>query len=209
MPESRDSVSVEPPATNGDGRAAASGTDRNRTRYVRRRLVIAGAMLFVAAWTVAIVYSVMAGGRSPERLTNADARTVAHSCQDARRTLVGIPQLPSHPTPSQVAARVEHEDAALSAMVSRLRGLHPKQDTPATALSRWLDDWTALIRARQNFAKALRTDPNARFVEPATSGINPIAIKMNNWLLEQGTRDDACNTDALQAEVVIGKRTYA
>ena len=42
------------------------------------------------------------------------------------------------------------------------------------------------------------------FVEPATAGVEPIADKMNNWILEQGTRTDACNTGQLQGEVVDG-----
>ena len=31
---------------------------------------------------------------------------------------------------------------------------------------------------------------------------------MNDWILEQGTRTDACNTGQLQAEVVEGPRIY-
>ena len=31
---------------------------------------------------------------------------------------------------------------------------------------------------------------------------------MNDWILEQGTRTDACNTGALQVEVVEGPRNY-
>jgi hypothetical protein len=45
-------------------------------------------------------------------------------------------------------------------------------------------------------------------VEPAAAGIQPIADKMNDWILEQGTRTDACNTGQLQGEVVEGPRTY-
>ena len=46
------------------------------------------------------------------------------------------------------------------------------------------------------------------FVEPATAGVDPVADKMNNWILEQGTRTNACNTGQLQAEVVAGPRIY-
>jgi hypothetical protein len=31
---------------------------------------------------------------------------------------------------------------------------------------------------------------------------------MNDWILEQGTRTDRCNTGELQAEVVLGERIY-
>ena len=49
---------------------------------------------------------------------------------------------------------------------------------------------------------------DATFVEPATKGIKPIADKMNDWTLEQGKRTDACNTGALQIEVLQGPRKY-
>ena len=45
-------------------------------------------------------------------------------------------------------------------------------------------------------------------MEPAAAGIQPIADKMNDWILEQGTRTDSCNTGQLQAEVVEGPRIY-
>ena len=45
-------------------------------------------------------------------------------------------------------------------------------------------------------------------MEPAAVGIQPVADKMNDWVLEQGTRADACNTGRLQAEVVEGPRIY-
>ncbi len=31
---------------------------------------------------------------------------------------------------------------------------------------------------------------------------------MNDWILEQGTRTDGCNTGVLQVEVVEGTRVY-
>ena len=87
--------------------------------------------------------------------------------------------------------------------------MHPNQATPAVALTGWLNDWQQLVTARQNFATDLRTKGfSARFVEPATAGVDPIADKMNNWTLEQGTRTDACNTGELQAEQVGGTRVY-
>jgi hypothetical protein len=65
------------------------------------------------------------------------------------------------------------------------------------------------VTARQIYADDLhRLGANARFVDPASAGIEPIADKMNNWILEQGTRTDACNTGQLQGEVVEGPRAY-
>jgi len=94
-------------------------------------------------------------------------------------------------------------------MVARQRAVHPAKKTPAAALRAWLGDWQRLITARDHYVGDLRTKGReARFVEPAYKGIDPIADKMNDWILEQGTRTQTCNTDALQAEVVNGPRRY-
>ena len=176
---------------------------------IRRRLMIAVLIVFVAAWTVAIIYSVTAGGRSPERLDDTTARSVASACVSAQRLMSALPQVRTDATVDERAKRITGEDAILTKMVDQLRTLHVTQSTPAVALKGWLDDWQRLITARQHYAGDIRTKgAAARFVEPATKGVDPIPDKMNNWTLEQGTRTDVCNTGELQAEVVEGTRTY-
>jgi hypothetical protein len=168
-----------------------------------------GLALFVVAWIVALVYSVTAGGTSPERLDDATARTVEVNCRSAQRDLARLPQLGELATPAETATRLDRENEILTRMVDQQRAQRPTRRTPADALKGWLDDWQRLIAARVNYADDLRTKGRvARFIEPAYKGINPIADKMNTWILEQGTRTNTCNTDALQAEVVNGPRTY-
>jgi len=105
--------------------------------------------------------------------------------------------------------RITAEDQIFSKMVSDLRALHPTGKEPAIALTGWLDDWQNLVNARDKYVGDVATKgSDAQFVEPATKGIKPIADKMNDWTLEQGTRTDACNTGALQIEVLQGPRKY-
>lgn len=168
-----------------------------------------GLALFVVAWIIALVYSVTAGGTSPERLDDATARTVEANCRTAQRDLARLPQLGLRATPADTATRLDRENEILTRMVDGQRAQRPTRTTPAAALKGWLGDWQRLIAARVNYADDLRTKgPDARFIEPAYEGITPIADKMNDWILEQGTRTNTCNTDALQAEVVNGSRTY-
>ena len=168
-----------------------------------------GLALFVGAWIVAITYSVTAGGTSPERLDDANARTVEHNCLVAQRALARLPALAQPTTPEATATRLDRENAIFDRMVARQRAVHPAKKTPAAALRAWLGDWQRLITARDHYAGDLRTKGReARFVEPAYKGIDPIADKMNDWILEQGTRTNTCNTDALQAEIVNGPRKY-
>jgi len=169
-----------------------------------------GFALFVVAWIVAITYSVTAGGTSPERLNDATARIVESNCSSARQALARLPQLGDHSTPVATATRLDREDQILSHMIRRQRALRPDKKSPADALRAWLGDWQRLVAARDHYASDLRTKGrDARFIEPAYKGVQPIADKMNNWILEQGTRTNTCNTDALQAEVVNGPRSYA
>jgi hypothetical protein len=168
-----------------------------------------GLALFVVAWIGALTYSVTAGGTSPERLDDPTARTVESNCESAQRALGEVPQLGEHSTVADTATRLDRENRILTGMVHRQLAVHPAKKTPATALRAWLGDWQRLITAREHYANELRTKGrDARFIEPAYKGVDPIADKMNDWILEQGTRTNTCNTDALQGEVVNGPRRY-
>jgi hypothetical protein len=192
------------PHTNGV--VTTSGV--TKTRRIRRRVIVAGAVVFVGLWAFALTYSVTAGGRSPERLDDPAARTVERACRDAQRGLEAIPQLSDRPTFAQRAARLTTEDAIFTQMINKLERLKPSQRTPATALTLWLHDWQRMVTARQNYANDLRTKgATAVFREPG-NGIEAIPNKMNNWPLEQGTRTDNCNTGVLQLEQVDGPRAY-
>jgi hypothetical protein len=176
---------------------------------MRSRLAKIGFSIFVIAWIVALTYSVTAGGTSPERLDDPTARAVESNCRAAQHQLSQLRQVGVHATSAETATRLVSENKILSRMVDRQRALRPAHNTPAVALRAWLADWQRLIVARGHYASDLRTKGQAaRFIEPAYKGVDPIADKMNTWILEQGTRTNTCNTDALQAEVVNGPRTY-
>jgi hypothetical protein len=187
----------------------AAAARRASRRTTRRRVAIAAAIVFVGAWAIALTYSVTAGGRSPERLNDAEASIAEKACVTAQKQMGALPAVSAHSSIAARSDRVRREDEALQTMVNTMREIHPKSDAPRTALTAWLGNWQSLIVARQNYAHDLRTlGVRARFVEPAATGIRPIADKMNDWILEQGTRTDNCNTGRLQVEVVEGPRIY-
>jgi hypothetical protein len=192
-------------ATNG----ARTASGVTHSRPVRRYLVVGAFVLVGLAWAIAITYSVTVGGRSPERLNDAEARVVAGACRDAQEALERLSQVDVQASFQEKADRVEREDAILTAMIERIRTVHPDGHDPTVALNGWLTDWQRLVTAREQYVNDLRTrGADARFVEPASDGVEPIANKMNDWILEQGTRTDGCNTGVLQVEVVEGPRTY-
>ena len=188
---------------------AVTTTGFTKARKIRRRLFLAGLVVFLGAWAIALTYSVTAGGRSPERLDDANAHAVAEACLGAQRQLAALPQVSQQAIPVDRAVRIVSEDKILTTMIAEIRRIHPTQKTPAIALTDWTDDWTRLVASRDHYVSDLHTKGiAARWVEPATAGVDPISDKMNNWTLEQGTRTDACNTGELQAEVISGPRVY-
>jgi len=200
---------VESPADVATTNGAVATSPPTKNRAMRRRVIIAGLLVFAGLWAIAITYSVTAGGRSPERLNDSDARTVNAACLQAQHSLADLPPVGTHATPAHRADRVDGENALLTSMIEKLLAVHPEGKDPAAALRGWTRDWSTLIAARAHYVSDLRTKGNAaRFVEPATKGVEPIVNKMNDWTLEQGTRTDACNTGELQAEVVEGERIY-
>src|SRR5579859_6040483 len=125
-------------ATTNGAVTASSGPKKHKTR---RRLWVTGLVLFAIAWAVAITYSVTAGGRSPERLTDAQAHTVDAACVDAQHALAALPQVGAHTSPANRADRVSHEDAILTSMLGKIGAVHPSGSAPATGLRGWLSDW--------------------------------------------------------------------
>ena len=192
-------------ATNG----APTTSGVTRSRNVRRYVIVGAFVLVGLAWAIAIAYSVTAGGRSPERLTDSEATVVAGACRDAQRSLAKLHQVDLDASFGAKADRVEQEDAIFTAMIEKIHAVRPDGHDPAVALKGWLTDWQRLVTAREQYVNDLRKNgADARFVEPASDGVEPIANKMNDWILEQGTRTDGCNTGVLQVEVVEGPRAY-
>src|SRR5437660_5763769 len=159
-----------------NGATATSPDPRKRT--LRRRVMIGGLVAFGLAWAIAITYSVTAGGRSPERLNDAQAGTVNTACLDAQHALARLPPVGAHSAPRDQAERLDREDAILTSMLGNIGAVHPAGNDPAVALTGWIGDWRKLIAARQRFVSDLRTKGSeARFVEPATKGVEPIVNK--------------------------------
>ena len=195
---------LEAPHPNGAIETAGS----TRRRRTRRRLILAGAILFIAVWIFAIVWSVTITTRSPERLDDPAALAVEQACATARARLRALPPVPNSQSLADRVARVRTENDALNVMTAALTMVHPTRSTPATALEKWTADWRRMIAARARFADELAHNGRAEFVIPATGGVKPITDKMDDFVREQHHRIDACFTDGLQIEVVVGTRTY-
>lgn len=185
----------------------------SHARRVRRRLILAGAILFVGVWIFAIVWSVTVTTKSPERLDGGAANAVDAACSRAQHQLNALPN--SYPIQgADRVARVRAENVVLRAMTNQFRAVDPQHKTPANALRGWTDDWSRLIDARATYANELdagKSDPTkkVKFVLPSDAGaLEPVTNKMDDFVRENHPNIDACFTNALQADVVEGPRAY-
>jgi hypothetical protein len=196
-----------PPHPNG----AAQHPRASHAQVLRRRIFLIAGIVIVAAWIFAIIWSVTVTSSSPERLDKVDAAAVSATCNDARARLLALPN-PSPRLGADRVARVRAEDAVLRTMLDRLGDIHPRDKTPATALTGWTRDWARVIEARERYAGDLEaakdTDKTVKFIVPADTGVKPITGKMDDFVRESHPDLDACFTRALELETVEGERTY-
>ena len=121
----------EPPdlaATNGAA-GTANGAAPRMCWCSGRRLVL-GALVFAAAWTVALIYSVPGAGvlRSGSTTRPRDRRgDVRAGAARARSPAAGRPARDGR----RARARITSEDTVFTGLIARLRGVHPGQKTPA------------------------------------------------------------------------------
>jgi hypothetical protein len=182
-------------------------------RRVRRRFILAGAVLFIAVWIFAIVWSVTVTTKSPERLDGGSANAVQAACLSAQHQLNALPN--SYPIQgADRVARIRAENVVMRAMINQFRAVDPQHRTPTNALRGWTDDWSRVIDARATYANELeagKSDPTkkVKFVLPSDAGaLQPVTNKMDDFVRENHPNIDACFTNALQADVVEGQRTY-
>jgi hypothetical protein len=110
-------------------------------------------------------------------------------------TMVQLDALPRAEETTDAIERADVIDTAngyLTAMVADLRPLAPTSPSgEAEAVAEWLDDWEVHIEDRREYAKALRSDPAAPFVEE-TKGAKQLSRAIDGYA--QVNRMRSCET---------------
>lgn len=133
-----------------------------RSRERRREMNAAlTAVLSIAAMVVLLVLYAWVSGTTHAAMDDAwkieDSALVeplTAACDEMRRSLAGLAP-PRSGAPTEVAASMAAQDAAVAAMIARDRAIGPETlagDPPALD---WLADWEALLRARGDTERAL------------------------------------------------------
>jgi hypothetical protein len=195
--------SLEAPHPNG----AVHSNDEGPQHPWRRRLLLAGLVVFGLAWGYAILYSVTRD--SPEKLDEATRADVAAACASAETDLRALPDLDDSPGADEAVALVRSENEIFIAMVREIRADAESGGDAGAALAAWADDWQSMIDVRALFASDLESDGTARLEIPTVEegGIRPITDRMDEYAEARGL--DECIAHELQIEIVDGPRDYA
>jgi hypothetical protein len=174
---------------------------RTAARPWVRSLVVAAFVAVLAAWGVALWYSLTRGG--PEPLSPSAQQVLAGACGDALAELRAMPDLDGGPVDP---ARLTAETAVLAGIVRAGRAAVVPGDDGADALAAWLDDWDALLAARAEVAAQRARGTTRRLVVPTDDRGRPVTVRMDEYARYHGLAD--CSPITLQAEVIDGARFY-
>jgi len=156
-----------PPSGTDDAPATDGGPPRRRwgpTRVVLTVIVIA----LVSMWGY-VVYLAFGPGRQPpiDRLDDpAFAEAGEQRCAEALDAVDELPVASESPDAAARAAVLAQADDIFAGMLDDLDGmvdLAPAGDQRRRA-TEWLADWRTYLGDREEFAAALRTDPDARLL---------------------------------------------
>jgi len=175
-------VITETPAgadTSGDD--AAPGRRWTPTRIVLVAVVIA----LVSMW-IYVLYLAFGPGRQPpiDRLDDPTfAKAAEERCAAAVADVGELPLANQSPDATARAGVIDEANATFAAMLDDLdgmTGLAPAGDQRRRA-EEWLADWRTFLGDRQDYADALRRDPDARLLVSEKPGQ---AAQVTEWIDE-------------------------
>jgi len=149
----------------------SEGSSRTVARTVAVSLVLALALMWI--YVLFIANSESTEDKLNDAAFPAAAQPVCQATVDQLKRL-GVVNQPAA-TPQERAALVDKGDAALAAMVQKLRTLAPASGDDATAVGKWLDDWDQWLKDRQTWSAKLRNGEDAPFLEKQRNTGEPLS----------------------------------
>ena len=173
-------------------------------RWVRAAWIV-GLAAFAGVWAFGFWYDTHRP--KPEPLDATSMRAANADCQAAISSLSAIPPVGAAPTVENRATRDRDENAVFTALVTRLRRIHPTDRDGADALAGFTADWQHLTTARERYVTALLAGPGRpKLYIPVDPTGAPVTIRMGEYARIHELND--CTPDSLQGEVVEGPRAY-
>ncbi|MCM0676715.1 hypothetical protein NCC78_18795 [Micromonospora phytophila] len=143
--------------------------------------VITGGVVFAALCLAAVALFAFSRTRH-DRIELIDTPEVAQAAEGACATMRA--RVVAEAVPSGVAAEVKvrsirGQNAAVTDLVARVRGLGEKRLREDVPTATWLSDWEALVEAREQYARELSTGARPHFLLPTADG-HPLTERMNS-----------------------------
>lgn len=157
------------------------------------RVVVTIAVVGMVSMWVYVLYLAFGPGRQ-EPPNHLDDRTfpiaAQATCSSALDLVAKLPPAFSSKTAADRAEVIDEANADLEHMLDELDRLVPGGEDGAT-VKEWLADWRTYLGDRQDFADALRTDPDARLLVSPKEG-----SQITEWLDDFAGDNDmpACST---------------
>ena len=128
-----------------------------------RVLALLAVLVIVGLWSWALFFP--PSEKPPATLKDRSFPDAAETiCTNAAARLAQLPKSYATPNPIERADVVTKTDVILNSMLDELSGITPPPDAhEASNVSEWLSDWRTFVGDRATYAKALTSDPNARF----------------------------------------------
>lgn len=170
----------------------ASPPDAPQKSKLGRVLVTIAIVGMVSMW-VYVLYLAFGPGRadSPDRLDDPGFAVAAQArCDRALDRVSHLQPASQSPDARTRAGTLDSANADLADMLSDLRVIVPAGED-GVLVTRWLDDWDIYLQDREDYADALRKDPDARLL------VSPKKGHQITEFLDQFAKDNtmpACST---------------
>ncbi|HEY7068870.1 MAG TPA: hypothetical protein VH479_02100 [Acidimicrobiales bacterium] len=168
------------------GAETSGDDDAPGRRWTPTRLVLAGVVVALVSMWIYVLYLAFGPGRQPpiDRLDDpAFAQAAEERCAAAVADVDELPLANESPDATARAGVLDQANATFAAMLDDLdgmTGLAPAGDQRRRA-EEWLADWRTFLGDRQDYADALRRDPDARLLVSEKPGQS---AQITEWIDE-------------------------
>jgi hypothetical protein len=140
------------------------GSPRSRRRNLGTIAAVVTCVLIVGMW--AFVYIWGAVQKPVDRLSDPSfGRRGEPICQLTAGQLAALPAAQTSKTNVDRAAVVAQSNVDLRSMLAKLREIAPTSGQDSSMVHSWLADYSTYVANREDYARRLAKDPNARFYE--------------------------------------------
>jgi hypothetical protein len=155
-----------------------------RGHRLGRILAIGIAVVVAVMWIVVFVWAAV--HKPVDKLHDqAFARRAQAICSVTARQLAALPQPSATQSNVDRATVVDQSDVDLRDMLDQLAAAAPKTGSDAVVLREWLADYHTYVGNREDYARRLRTDDQAKFYVAEKNG-SQITIPMDTLATANG-----------------------